>query len=72
RENAIRFIEFLISDEAQEALASQNFEFPVVKGIGLNPVLDEFGSFKAEKLVVSELGRNNRKAVQIMDRAAWR
>ena len=71
-ENAQRLIEFLVSDEAQKIYADLNYEYPVKPGIPLNPVLDDFGSFKAESLALSSLGENNAKAVRIMDQAAWK
>ncbi|MEM1330941.1 MAG: extracellular solute-binding protein [Planctomycetota bacterium] len=70
--NAIRFIEFLASDEAQEILANQNFEYPVVEGISSNPILDRFGSFRSDATGVTAYGLNNSDAVKMMDRSGWR
>ncbi|SEL56827.1 Fe(3+) ABC transporter substrate-binding protein [Halomonas daqiaonensis] len=72
RDNAIRFLEFLASDEAQEIFASGNYEFPVVEGIKKDPVLESWGEFKKDDLNISELGENNPEAVRIFDRVGWR
>ncbi|WP_355661064.1 Fe(3+) ABC transporter substrate-binding protein [Halomonas salifodinae] len=72
RDNAIRFLEFLASDEAQEVLAARNYEFPVVDGINKNPVLESWGDFKKDDLNISVLGENNPEAVRIFDRVGWR
>ncbi len=72
RENAIRFLEFLASDEAQEIFAAGNYEFPVVEGIAKDEVLESWGDFKKDELNVSELGENNPEAVRIFDRVGWR
>ncbi len=56
RENAIRFLEFLASDEAQEIFAAGNYEFPVVEGVTMNETLESWGEFKKDDLNVSILG----------------
>ena len=72
RENALRFLEFLVSDKGQELYALANFEYPVAPGVELTEVLRGFGGFKEDPLNASELGENNREAVRVMDRAGWR
>ncbi|MFO7908699.1 MAG: Fe(3+) ABC transporter substrate-binding protein [Halomonas sp.] len=72
RENAVRLLEFLSSDMAQEAFAEGNHEFPVVEGVKKNPVLDSWGDFNTDDLNVNVLGENNPEAIRIFDRAEWR
>jgi iron(III) transport system substrate-binding protein len=71
-DNAVRFLEFLASDEAQHLLASGNYEFPVVDGVEMDDVLVGWGEFKKDDLNISELGNNNPEAVKIFDRVGWR
>ncbi|MGM0522100.1 MAG: Fe(3+) ABC transporter substrate-binding protein [Pseudomonadota bacterium] len=71
-ENAVRFLEFLSSDTAQEIFASGNNEFPVVDGVKKDPVLESWGNFKKDNLNISELGENNPEAIRIFDRVGWR
>ncbi|MYL22940.1 Fe(3+) ABC transporter substrate-binding protein [Vreelandella massiliensis] len=72
RENAVRFLEFLASDTAQEVFASGNNEFPVVDGVKQDPVLESWGNFEKDDLNISELGENNPEAIRIFDRVGWR
>ena len=72
RENAVKFIEFLASNEAQQKFASGNEEYPVAVGITTTPTLKSFGQYKADTLNASKLGTNNSEAVRVMDRAGWR
>ncbi len=72
RENAIQFLEFLSSDEAQEIFASGNNEFPVVEGVKKDPVLESWGNFKKDDTNISILGENNPEAIRIFDRVGWR
>ena len=71
-EQAVAFLEYLASQEAQEFFALGNNEYPVVEGTSVNPVVKSFGEFKEDTTNVSAYGKNNAKAVQIMDRAGWK
>ncbi|KXS39915.1 Fe(3+) ABC transporter substrate-binding protein [Modicisalibacter tunisiensis] len=72
RENAVRFLEFLASDEAQALFVKGNHEYPVVDGVAKDPVLESWGDFKRDDLNVSALGENNPEAIRIFDRVGWR
>jgi iron(III) transport system substrate-binding protein len=71
KDNAIRFLEFMISPEAQAIFAGANFEYPVRDGAEQASVIASWGNFKEDPINVVELGRNNAEAVMIMDRAGW-
>jgi iron(III) transport system substrate-binding protein len=70
--NAVKLLEFLVSDEAQRFYADSNYEYPVRSGVKANDTLRAWGEFKAESLNVSVLGENNAAAVMLMDRAGWK
>jgi iron(III) transport system substrate-binding protein len=73
RENAIRFLEYLASDEAQRYFAEGNNEWPVVASVRTdNPVLKMLGEFKRDALNVAVLGRNQPGSQKIYDRVAWK
>lgn len=70
--NAIQFIEFLISEEAQQVFTEANYEYPVLEGV--EPVKDikDWGDFKEDNLELNALGENNKKAVLIFDETGWK
>jgi iron(III) transport system substrate-binding protein len=70
--NAVKFLEFLISPEAQKVFADANNEFPVRADVPAAPVVAAWGDFKADPVSVTALGKNNAEAVKIMDRVEWR
>jgi len=70
--NAIKFLEFLISPEAQKVFADANYEFPIRAGVAPIDIVAAWGTFKSDPVNVSALGKNNAEAVRIMDRAGWR
>ncbi len=73
RENAIRFLEYLASDQAQAYFANGNNEWPAVKGAAAkNPELEALGAFKADPLPIATLGKNTPAAQKLLDRAGWK
>jgi iron(III) transport system substrate-binding protein len=73
RDAAIKFLEYLASDEAQRYFADGNNEYPAVPSARSdNRALAELGSFKADTLNVGELGRHQAAAQKAYDRAGWR
>lgn len=72
KENAIEFIEFLSSEDAQRVFAETNFEYPVRSGTSLAPLLESWGNFKADTLDLGQLGEYNREAVMLFDEVGWK
>jgi iron(III) transport system substrate-binding protein len=72
RENAVRLLEFLVSDDAQKWYAEVNHEYPVKAGVDISDALRAFGAFKADSVNLAVLGENNAAAVRLMDRVGWR
>jgi iron(III) transport system substrate-binding protein len=71
-ENAVKFLEYLTTDQAQVYFAQGNNEFPVVAGVKLDPVLAGWGEIKTDDVNAARYGANNPEAVKLMDRAGWK
>ncbi|MBL8440765.1 MAG: Fe(3+) ABC transporter substrate-binding protein [Betaproteobacteria bacterium] len=70
---AVKFLEYLASDEAQRYFADGNNEWPAVESVKVaNPALDALGKFKADKLPVKNLAMYQAKAQMIFDRAGFK
>jgi len=73
RDAAVKFLEYLASDEAQHYFADGNNEWPVVPSAQVaNPVLTAFGAFKYDPVNVGVLGRNQPAAQKLYDRVGWK
>ncbi|MEX0894669.1 MAG: extracellular solute-binding protein, partial [Balneolaceae bacterium] len=72
RENAVQFLEFLTTPEAQSYYAGGNYEYPINSQTELPDVLTEFGSFESDAVNVAAYGNNNPEAIRLMDRVGWR
>jgi len=71
RENAVKFLEFLTSVEAQEVYAQDNFEYPVRTDVASSEIVSSWGSFKEDTTNMSLLGELNIQAVIEFDKAGW-
>lgn len=71
-ENAVKFLEFLVTPEAQEIFANANNEFPVVDSVDPNPTVAKLGEFQESALDVAAYGEKNSEAVKLMDRVGWK
>ena len=73
KEAAIRFLEYLASEEAQVYFAVGNNEWPTVPDVAYrNRVLASLGEFKIDPLPVEVLGKNQPLAQRIFDEVGWR
>jgi iron(III) transport system substrate-binding protein len=73
KEAAVKFLEYLASNDAQRYFADGNNEWPVVPGVKTdNPALVTLGPFKADNLTATTLAKNSALAQKIYDRAGWK
>ncbi len=74
--NAVKFLEYLASPEAQTYFANGNNEWPAAKGVVLdNPALKamtEGKPFKSETIPIGAVGANTTKVQQMLDRVGLR
>lgn len=73
REAAVRFLEYLASDQAQNYFANGNNEWPVVASVNPdNPQLAALGKFKTDTLNLALIGKNQPTAQKIADRSGFK
>lgn len=70
--NAVKLLEFLVSDSSQAWYAEANGEYPVKEGVPPSATLKKWGGFKADALNLAKLGTLNADALKLMDRAGWK
>ena len=70
--NAVKFIEFLLSEDAQSHIVNNTYEFPMLEGVAPSDLIAQFGSgFKEDQTSVASYGEFNPEAVKLMDRVGW-
>ena len=72
KENAMRLLEFLVSDASQKWYAEVNNEYPIKSGVDSSDTVQAWGPFKADGVNLGKLGELNAAAVKLMDRAGWK
>jgi len=72
RDKAVKFLEFLTSDEAQEIFAGANHEYPVVASVKPPADVESYSHFKADPIPVEVYGRRQAEAQSVFDQAGWR
>jgi iron(III) transport system substrate-binding protein len=70
-DNAVRLLEFLSGDQAQQMYADQDFEYPVKSGVPLNPVVAAWGTFKADDIDLVAVARYRASAARLVDRVGY-
>ncbi|NNF73409.1 MAG: extracellular solute-binding protein [Rhodobacteraceae bacterium] len=71
RENAIKFLEYLAGDQAQQYFSAGNDEYPAVPGVGLSPSVAALGFFKPDDIDLSKVAQNVSTAQQIFNEVGW-
>jgi len=71
KDNAVAFLEYLASDQAQEYFSAGNDEYPAVPGIGLAPSVAKLGIFRPDAIALSDIADNIDAAQKILGEAGW-
>ena len=72
--NAIKLVEFLLSQEAQEHIVNNTFEYPMIAGVSPHPLVVNMGlDFKQDlKTKVVNYGKRQADALEAMTAAGWK
>ena len=71
KENAIKFLEYLASDQAQQYFSAGNDEYPAVPGVGISPSVASLGFFKPDDVDASDIAANIPAAQKLLNEAGW-
>jgi iron(III) transport system substrate-binding protein len=71
RANAVKLLEYLVTDDAQSHYARANYEYPVKRGVALDPVVQSFGPLKADRLPLGEIVKHRKRASELVDRIGF-
>ena len=67
RENALKFMEWLASDEAQRIYAETNYEFPVKPGVERSDLVKSWGEFTPDATPLADIAKARAAALKIME-----
>ena len=68
---AIKFLEYLVSAEAQSLYGEVNYEYPINKKFDTSKKLKALGEFREDKLLIEKIAKLAPKAQEIIDIVYW-
>ncbi len=70
-DNAIKLLNFLISEKGQSMYAKSNYEYPVRAGVELDPVVASFGPLKIDEIHILEIAKHRQEASELADKVGF-
>ena len=70
--NAIKLLEYLSSEDAQDFYASANKEYPVLNGALVHDAIRDWGEFSEDEINVSKLGSLQKEAVFLAQEVGYK
>ncbi|MBX4875525.1 MULTISPECIES: Fe(3+) ABC transporter substrate-binding protein [Rhizobium] len=68
---AVKLLEYLVSDEAQKIYAEGNYEYPVKAGVAADPIIASFGELKIDSKPLSEIVSHRKQASELVDKVGF-
>ena len=70
--NAVKLLEFLVSAPAQALYAQTNYEYPVRKGVALDPIIARsIGELTVDPLPLTEIAKYRKQASTLVDKVGF-
>jgi iron(III) transport system substrate-binding protein len=69
--NAIKLMEWLLSEKAQYLYADMNYEYPLLSEVRVNPTIAGYGQLKPDSLPVAEIARHKKAASALVDKVGF-
>lgn len=71
KDNAVKLLEYLVSDKAQSLYANANYEYPIKAGVKLDPVVASFGPLVVDPLPLTEIAKYRKQASELVDKVGF-
>jgi iron(III) transport system substrate-binding protein len=72
RDEAVKFLEFLSTPEAQQLFADLSFEYPANPHATVSPIVARWGRFKQDDINIAAAGEQQAAATRLADRAGYK
>jgi iron(III) transport system substrate-binding protein len=71
RAEAIKLLEYLVSDAAQKIYAEVNYEYPVKASATVHPLIAALGTLKVDPLSVADIVKHRATASRLVDKVGF-
>ncbi len=69
--NAVKLIEWLVSDSAQQIYADSNYEYPIRPGVPLNATVASYGKLIADPMPIAKIAAQRKAASILVDKVGF-
>jgi len=69
--NAMKLIEWLAEDKAQQIYADANYEYPVRTGVSVNATIAGYGKLNPDPMPLSKIAENRKTASTLVDKVGF-
>ena len=71
KDAAVKLLEYLVSDEAQDIYARGNFEYPVKASAKLDPIIEKVGRVVPDATSIADIAKNRKAASALIDKVGF-
>lgn len=71
KDEAVKLLEYLVSDEAQKIYAEANYEYPVKAGAQIDPIIASFGELKIDSVPLAEIVKHRKQASELAEKVGF-
>tara|TARA_B110000046_G_C13015221_1_gene408382 strand:+ start:983 stop:1963 length:981 start_codon:yes stop_codon:yes gene_type:complete len=72
KENAIKLMEYLTGEEAQNTYVNNSYEYAANPKVKPSKIVQAWGTFKRDELDLNMLGKFRQEAIRIFDKTGWK
>ena len=69
--NAVKLLEYLVSNDAQALYARANFEYPVRPGAKSDPIIEALGTLKTDTIDLRAIAKARKTASELVDKVGF-
>jgi iron(III) transport system substrate-binding protein len=69
--NAIKLLEFLVSNEAQATYAKVNYEYPVRPSAQIDPIIASLGTLKTDTIDLTAIAKHRKQAAELIEKVGF-
>ncbi|WP_407692066.1 Fe(3+) ABC transporter substrate-binding protein [Rhizobium gallicum] len=71
KDEAVKLLEYLVSDEAQKLYAEANYEYPIKAGAAIDPIIASFGGLKVDPVRLTEIVKLRKQASELAEKVGF-
>jgi iron(III) transport system substrate-binding protein len=69
--NAMKLIEWLAGEKAQQMYANMNYEYPIRAGVPVHPTIATFGTLNPDPMPLSSIAARSKAAANLVDKVGF-